>query len=82
MPWLEDANNVKTYNVDMSVVKQPRAFKSHMPYNFMPCGLPNGKYMYVVRNPKVVVISYFNFHISLKFAVSIGPLLLPKKGSC
>ena len=41
MPWLEGANsNVRPYNVDMSVVKRPRTFKSHMPYNLCPAAYP------------------------------------------
>ena len=41
----------------------PRAFKSHFPYNIMPCGSPSdtpGRYIYVVRNPRDVAVSYFH----------------------
>ncbi|XP_064393465.1 LOW QUALITY PROTEIN: amine sulfotransferase-like [Halichondria panicea] len=49
--------------VDYNLPK-PRAFKSHLTYDLMPCGKPSTtpcKYIYVARNPKDVVVSYF-FH--------------------
>ena len=45
---------------------RPRAFKSHMPYDLCPCGPPNTtpcKYIYVIRNPKDVAVSYY-FHLN------------------
>ena len=61
VPWLE---NVKYKDVNISTLPTPRAFKSHMPYELMPCGVPSStpcKYIYVARNPKDVAVSYF-FH--------------------
>ena len=48
----------------------PRAFKSHLPYEMMPCGLPSstlGRYIYVVRNPRDVAVSYFHHERALLF---------------
>ena len=61
VPWLE---SVKYKDVNISTLPTPRAFKSHMPYELMPCGVPSStpcKYIYVVRNPKDVAVSLF-FH--------------------
>lgn len=71
VPWLEAANKLSPYDVDLSDIKRPRAFKSHMPYHLMPCGLPNStpcKYIYVVRNPKDVAVSYYYHYFTLKHA--------------
>ena len=66
VPWLEACCNIpeigRSY-VDVDKMASPRAFKSHFPYEMMPCGLPNttpGKYIYVVRNPKDCAVSYFH----------------------
>ena len=48
----------------------PRAFKSHFPYEMMPCGMPSttpGKYIYVARNPKDVVTSFFHHYYMFPF---------------
>ena len=53
------------YHVDIDKMALPRAFKSHFPYDLMPCGSPNdmpGKYVYIVRNPRDVAVSYFHHH--------------------
>ena len=75
VPWLDAANSkIVPYDVDFSTIKRPRAIKSHMPYNFMPCGLPNdtpGKYIYVARNPKDAAVSFFYHYFSLKLAENI-----------
>ena len=64
VPWVEAFNETipgyKPLNLDE--MGSPRAFKSHFPYDVMPCGPPNvtsGKYIYVVRNPKDVFVSYY-----------------------
>ena len=47
--------------LNLDEMSSPRVFKSHFPYDQMPCGPPNttlGKYVYVVRNPKDVFVSY------------------------
>ena len=67
VPWVEAFCNIpeigRNYRIDVDKMASPRAFKSHFPYEMMPCGLPNttpGKYIYVVRNPKDVVVSYYH----------------------
>ena len=75
VPWLEAANSkIIPYDVDFSTIKHPRAIKSHMPYNSMPCGPPKdtpGKYIYVARNPKDTAVSYFYHYFSMKIAENI-----------
>ena len=69
VPWVEAFNKKfpgydKPLNLDE--MASPRAFKSHFPYDQMPCGLPNatpGKYIYVMRNPKDVFVS-LHIHVS------------------
>ena len=61
VPWLE-ANAL--FKLDLASLPKPRAFKSHFSYELMPCGKPDTtpcKYVYVVRNPKDVAVSFF-FH--------------------
>ena len=67
IPWLEilDSNLGKLlgYTPDMATSSDalsPRAFKSHLPYELVPGGLPHttpAKYIYVMRNPKDVCVS-------------------------
>lgn len=63
VPWVEAFNKtLPGYEpLNLDEMDSPRAFKSHFPYDQMPCGPPNttlGKYIYVVRNPKDVFVSY------------------------
>ena len=61
VPWLEGVDNYP--EVDLEHLPTPRAFKSHSPYELMPCGLPHespGRYIYVARNPKDLAVSYFH----------------------
>ncbi|XP_068615721.1 sulfotransferase 4A1 [Brachionichthys hirsutus] len=46
----------------------PRLIKSHLPYRFLPAALHNGeaKVVYMARNPKDLVVSYYQFHRSLR----------------
>ncbi|XP_059360916.1 sulfotransferase 4A1-like [Carassius carassius] len=46
----------------------PRLIKSHLPYRFMPTAMHNGegKVIYMARNPKDLVVSYYQFHRSLR----------------
>ena len=69
VPWIETGNHDDT-SVTAEDLTPPRAFKSHMPYERMPCGLPNStpcKYIYVARNPKDLATSFYHhysaFHV-------------------
>ena len=65
VPWIEALPD--NFGVNYEEVKtdpRPRAFKSHMPYEMMPCGAPHTtpcKYIYIARNPKDVAVSLY-FH--------------------
>ena len=68
LPWLE-SNEL----VDFNCTIQPRGFKSHMPYNRLPCGPPDEstcKYIYVARNPKDVAVSFY-YHTKAIFFPNI-----------
>ena len=63
VPWVEAFNKtIPGYEpLNLDDMGSLRAFKSHFPYDQMPCGPPNttpGKYICIVRNPKDVFVSY------------------------
>ena len=63
VPWIETGTDDSP--VTAEDLTPPRAFKSHMPYERMPCGLPNStpcKYIYVARNPKDVATSFYHHY--------------------
>ena len=70
VPWAEanSDQNVFKVKVNLSTLPKPRAFKSHLPYDLMPCGKPSTtpcKYIYVARNPKDVAVFYFFHYIRI-----------------
>ncbi len=68
VPWAEANSEQSLFKVNLSTLPKPRAFKSHMPYELMPCGKPNTtpcKYIYVARNPKDVAVSFFFHYIRI-----------------
>ena len=75
VPYLEAANSkIFPNDKEFSTIIRPRAIKSHMPYSSMPCGPPKdtpGKYIYVARNPKDTVVSFFYHYFSFKAAENI-----------
>ncbi|XP_038618626.1 amine sulfotransferase-like [Tachyglossus aculeatus] len=58
-PCLEYSTN----NIDLVHRPSPRIFSSHLPYYIMPKALRNkkGKVVYVYRNPKVTMSSFYHF---------------------
>ncbi|XP_077157467.1 amine sulfotransferase-like isoform X2 [Paroedura picta] len=59
IPWLEYNFRNRDYNSDPS----PRLFATHLPYYLVPKGLRSrrAKVIYVSRNPKDVLVSYYHF---------------------
>ena len=62
--WLESAWPYPCSREETSKARSPRIFKSHMPYQMALGGDPEQqpcKYIYIARNPKDVVVSYYHF---------------------
>lgn len=57
IPWLEMAHDLGM-DVERPQVAQPRAFKSHLSWELVPKG---ARYIYVIRDPKDVVVSMYHF---------------------
>lgn len=69
VPWAEGLGRPHFANFDVDKLQRPRAFQSHFPYAFFPCGPPHTtpcKYIYVARNPKDVAVSQY-FHTRLRY---------------
>ena len=53
---------------------EPRVFKTHLPYCFVPKGsdeTDKPRYIYVVRNPKDVLVSIYHHHRNMPYLVEI-----------
>uniref|UniRef100_A0A8C6SBE3 Sulfotransferase n=1 Tax=Neogobius melanostomus TaxID=47308 RepID=A0A8C6SBE3_9GOBI len=59
-PWLEETRLA----VVVDQLKSPRALVTHFPYHFMPASFhqSKAKAIYVMRNPKDVIVSSYYFH--------------------
>ena len=60
--WLDCGDGYPNYR-PLENLTRPFYFKSHMPYERCPGGLPHttqAKYIYVARNPKDVAVSYYH----------------------
>ncbi|OXB61942.1 hypothetical protein ASZ78_013987 [Callipepla squamata] len=59
IPWVE----YNFQNMDVASLPTPRVFATHLPYYLTPRDLRNkkGRVIYVARNPKDVLVSYFHF---------------------
>ncbi|XP_041420538.1 amine sulfotransferase isoform X2 [Xenopus laevis] len=67
MPWIE----FNFRNIDFDSRSSPRLFTSHLPYHLVPQDLKNkkAKVIYVIRNPKDVMNSYYHFEDILEIEV-------------
>ena len=71
VPWLEfELPPESPFQWDVESLPTPAYIKSHMPYSSTLGCLPHttlAKYIYVIRNPKDVAVSYFHHYRGFKF---------------
>ena len=93
IPWLEtldsELGKIIGYTADMATssdVLSPRAFKSHLPYELVPGGIPHttcAKYICVMRNPKDICVSAWHhlnnmmqqFDVTIPWEEHVGQFL-------
>lgn len=65
VPFYDEAKCANTTQPDLIALPSPRVMKTHQPFHAIPKANKDDcsgcKYIYVARNPKDVVVSYFNF---------------------
>lgn len=69
--WVESSWTYPRSEEDLKRAPAPRIFKSHMPYGMGLGGVPTEnkcRYIYIARNPKDVVTSYFHFEARKSWA--------------
>ncbi|XP_062254921.1 sulfotransferase 2B1-like [Platichthys flesus] len=70
VPWLEEIR----LSIVVDQLKSPRALVTHFPYHLMPASFhtSKAKLIYVVRNPKDVLVSSYYFHQMAAFLEDPG----------
>jgi hypothetical protein len=63
IPWIE-RSPLLGIDVNAPQVAEPRAFKTHLPWDLVPKG---GKYLYVMRDPNDALLSFYHFMNGVMF---------------
>jgi len=69
--WVASSFTYPRSEAELAGLPAPRIFKSHMPYHMAVGGVPAGgpcRHIYIARNPKDVVVSYFHFESDKSWA--------------